>query len=102
MKESDGSPAKLDQQEQISRALLNMNMRGLISSRSDVIALLSGELHQLRMQKSYLFKTSIVWESHYFLLTSIGILKFDVHNMSRAQLFVPLKKMISTDLIEDN
>jgi len=44
MAESINSLNRNDQQEHISRALLNMNTRGLISSRSDVIALLSGEL----------------------------------------------------------
>ena len=32
-----------------------MNKRGLISSRSDVVALLSGELLELRTEKRYLF-----------------------------------------------
>jgi hypothetical protein len=41
--------------EKISHALLSMNTRGLISSRSDVIALLSGELLELRTETSYLF-----------------------------------------------
>ena len=62
--------------ERISHSLLNMKSLGVISSRSDVIALLSGELLQLRIEKSIFFKTSYHWEPHYFLLTSIGIFKF--------------------------
>ena len=65
-------------------ALMSMNNRGLISSRSDVVALLSGELLELRTEKSYLFKTSYHWEPHYYLLTSIGIFKFKGANMVRA------------------
>jgi len=79
-----------------------MNNRGLISSRSDVIALLSGELLQLRIEKSLLFKTSFHWEPHYFLLTSIGILKFKSANMTAAPSFVPLKHMLKSELIEEN
>lgn len=60
----------------MSQALLSMNSKGLISSRSDVIALLSGELLELRTERSMLFKTSYHWDLHYYLLTSIGILKF--------------------------
>ena len=45
-------------EERVSPVLLNMNNRGLISSRSDVIALLSGELLELRTETSYLFKVS--------------------------------------------
>ena len=41
-----------------------------------MIALLSGELLELRTETSYLFQTSYHWEPHYYLLTSIGILKF--------------------------
>ena len=56
--ESDGSisqrSAPIDQ-ERISHALLSMSNKGLISSRSDVIALLSGELYERREEKSYLF-----------------------------------------------
>ena len=78
-----------------------MNTRGLISSRSDVIALLSGELLQLRTEKSIIFKTSYHWEPHYFLLTSIGILKFVGANMTLAPQFVPLKNMIEADIIEN-
>ena len=44
-----------EDQERISQVLFSMNTRGLISSRSDVIALLSGELLELRVEKSYLF-----------------------------------------------
>ena len=46
---------KEEDQERISQVLFSMNTRGLISSRSDVIALLSGELLELRVEKSYLF-----------------------------------------------
>lgn len=90
-----------DEQERISQVLFSMNTRGLISSRSDVIALLSGELLQLRVEKSYLFQTSYHWEPHYFLLTSIGILKFKGADMVSAPDFVPLRSMVKTDIIDD-
>ena len=77
-----------------------MNNRGLISSRSDVIALLSGELLQLRIERSYLFQTSYHWEPHYYLLTSIGILKFTGANMTAAPKFVPLKSIVNAELID--
>lgn len=46
---------KQEESERISQVLFSMNTRGLISSRSDVIALLSGELLELRVETSYLF-----------------------------------------------
>jgi len=78
-----------------------MNTRGLISSRSDVIALLSGELLELRTEKSFLFQTSYHWEPHYYLLTSIGILKFTGANMEKTPVFVPLRNMIKAELVDD-
>lgn len=89
-----------EQQHRMSQALLSMNTKGLISSRSDVIALLSGELRELRTEKSLLFKTSYHWDPHYYLLTSIGILRFEQANMSKAPSFVPLKHIVAADLLD--
>ena len=71
-----------------------MNKRGLISSRSDVVALLSGELLELRTEKRYLFQTTYHWEQHYYLLTSIGILRFSGGDLNRAPSFIPIKAMV--------
>ena len=79
-----------------------MNNRGLISSRSDVVALLSGELLQLRIEKSLLFKTTYHWEPHYFLLTSIGILKFEGPSIVSTPDFVPLKHIEKAELVDDS
>lgn len=84
----------------MSQALLSMNSKGLISSRSDVIALLSGELLELRTERSMLFKTSYHWDPHYYLLTSIGILRFQRANMAKAPSFVPLKHIVAADLLD--
>lgn len=78
-----------------------MNARGLISSRSDVVAILSGELMELRRETSYLFKTQVLWEPHYYLLTSIGILKFKDTNMERTPDLVPLRSIVRAGLIAD-
>ena len=78
-----------------------MNARGLISSRSDVIALLSGELLELRSETSMLFRTTYHWEPHYYLLTSIGILKFTGGDMTVRPVFVGLKNIIQADIVED-
>ena len=92
---------KEEDQERISQVLFSMNTRGLISSRSDVIALLSGELLELRVEKSYLFQTSYHWEPHYYLLTSIGILKFKNADIVSAPTFIPLRHMVNADLVDD-
>ena len=76
--------------------LMQMGNQGLISNRSDIIALLSGELMQLRIEKSLFFKTEYHWDSHYFLLTSIGILKFDA---SLAPCFIPLNIINRVELL---
>lgn len=78
-----------------------MNTRGLISSRSDVIALLSGELFELRTETSYLFQTTQYWEPHYYLLTSIGLFKFIDANIERKPLYVPLRTIYETEIVED-
>ena len=78
-----------------------MNKRGLISSRSDVVALLSGELLELRTEKRYLFQTTYHWEQHYYLLTSIGILRFSGGDLNRAPSFIPIKAMVQTELVDD-
>ena len=78
-----------------------MSTRGLISSRSDVIALLSGELLELRTEKTFLFGQSYHWEAHYYLLTSIGIFKFVNTDMVHRPQFVPLRNMLHVDMVED-
>ena len=78
-----------------------MNNRGLISSRSDVIALLSGELLELRTETSYLFTVTSHWEPHYYLLTSIGIFKFIGTKMEKTPVFVPLRNILTAKLVED-
>ena len=75
-------------------ALLNMNTRGLISSRSEVVAILSGELLELKKETSYLFKTQLSWEPHYFLLTTIGILKFPEANIEKTPHLIPLRNIV--------
>ena len=78
-----------------------MNTRGLISSRSDVIALLSGELLEYRTETSFIFQTNYFWDPHYYLLTSIGVFKFKNADMESKPSFVPLARITEAALVDD-
>lgn len=87
----------------ISQALLALNQRGVLSARSDVVAILSGELLQLRVERPFLFGAAQhFWDSRYFLLTSAGLLRVDDVRTFGSPLFVPLAAMESTELARDD
>lgn len=82
--------------------LFNLNKNSVISSRSSVIAILSGELLELQVRKSFLFQKQYDWIQSYLLLTSIGIFKFKGLELDEIPDYIPLSSITSVTLLEDD